>query len=153
VRLVDAEGEMLGVVSIAEALKTAEAASLDLVEVSPTAEPPVCKLMDFGKFKYELQRKVRSAKKKQKVVELKEIKLRPTIGQNDYEIKLRSVKKFLQEGNKVKISLRFRGREITHQENAFALIKKLQADVEELSKVEFAPKMDGKQLLMVLAPK
>jgi len=148
---VGADGQMAGVVSIAEALAAAAAAGMDLVEVSPNAEPPVCKVMDFGKFRYEMQRKARDAKKKQKVVELKEIKLRPTIGQHDYEIKVKSIRKFLEEGNKVKISLRFRGREITHQDIAMQLMQRLQTEMESVAKVELAPKMDGRQLLMVLA--
>ena len=141
---------MVGVVSIAEALAAAQAASADLVEVSPTAEPPVCKIMDFGKFRYELQRKARDAKKKQKVVAIKEIKLRPTIGQHDYEIKVKAARKFLEEGDKVKVSLRFRGREITHQDIALQLMVRMQTDLGALAKTELAPKMDGKQMLMVL---
>jgi translation initiation factor IF-3 len=153
VRLVDDVGEMIGVVPLAQALKLAQEKGLDLVEVSPTAEPPVCKILDFGKFKYEAKKKSHGAKKKQKIVELKEIKLRPNIGINDYEVKLRSIKKFIAEGDKVKITLRFKGREITHQEIGYKLLERLKGDVEEISKIELAPKMDGKQMLMIITPK
>jgi translation initiation factor IF-3 len=153
IRLVDADGTMVGIVALRDALAKAEEAGLDLVEISPTAEPPVCKIMDFGKYKYEAQKKTRDARKRQKTVELKEIKLRPTIGQNDYDVKLRSIIKFLNEGNKVKITVRFRGREITHQEVAVVLLDRLKVDVDEVAKIEYSPRMEGRQMLMILAPK
>jgi translation initiation factor IF-3 len=145
---------MLGIVSLQQALRIAEEKGLDLIEISPQAEPPVCKTLDFGKYKYEAKKKAQDARKKQKVVELKEIKLRPNIGQNDYEVKLRSIEKFIAEGNKVKVTLKFKGREVTHQELGIALLDRIKNDLLELCKVEHAPKADGnKQLLMVLAPK
>ena len=144
---------MIGIVPLAEGLRLAATRSLDLVEISPTAEPPVCKILDFGKFKFEARKKIHDARKKQKVVEIKEIKLRPNIGQNDYEVKLRSAVKFINEGDKVKITLRFKGREITHHEIGLALLERFRDDLAEISKVEFAPKMEGKQLLMIIVPK
>jgi len=144
---------MVGIVPLAEGLRLAATRSLDLVEISPTAEPPVCKLLDFGKFKFEARKKVHDARKKQKVVEIKEIKLRPNIGQNDYEVKLRSAVKFINEGDKVKVTLRFKGREITHQELGINLLERFRDDLAEISKVEFAPRMEGKQLLMIVVPK
>jgi translation initiation factor IF-3 len=152
VRLVDSDGAMLGVVNLREALARAVERGLDLVEISPNAEPPVCKILDYGKYKYEVQKRAHEAKKKQKVVEVKEIKLRPGIGENDYKVKLRSVIGFIEDGDKVRVSLRFRGREITHQEIGMRLLERLQQDTESLAKVESSPKMDGKQLLMILAP-
>lgn len=144
---------MLGIVPLQEALKLARERDLDLVEISPNAEPPVCKILDFGKFKYEAKKKAHEARKKQKVVELKEIKLRPNIGQNDYEVKLRSITKFINEGDKVKITLKFKGREVTHQELGFKLLERVKNDLEDIAKVEFAPKMEGKQMLMILSAK
>lgn len=152
VRVVDASGEMVGVIPIRDAIKMAEEAGLDLVEVSPNAEPPVCKIIDFGKYKYEAQKKAHEAKKKQKIIEIKEIKLRPNIGQNDYDVKLKNIIRFIKEGDKVKITLKFRGREVTHQEVAFELFKRIQEDIEDIAKIEFSPKMEGKQMLMILAP-
>jgi translation initiation factor IF-3 len=153
VRLVDDEGEMIGVVTLQEALKLALEKGLDLVEISPNADPPVCKILDFGKFKYEAKKKAQEAKKKQKVVEIKEIKIRPNIGQNDYDVKMRSMQKFLAEGDKVKITLRFKGREITHQEIAFKLFDQIKEDLQELCKIETSPRMEGRQMLMIIAPK
>jgi translation initiation factor IF-3 len=147
------DGEMIGIVPLAEGLRLAASRSLDLVEISPTAEPPVCKVLDFGKFKFEARKKVHDARKKQKVVEIKEIKLRPNIGQNDYDVKMRAAVKFINEGDKVKITLRFKGREITHQELGMNLLERFRDDMAEISKVEFAPKMEGKQLLMIIVPK
>jgi len=144
---------MVGVVPLAEGLSLAKARSLDLVEISPNAEPPVCKLLDFGKYKFEARKKVHDARKKQKVVEIKEIKLRPNIGQNDYDVKLRSAVKFIGEGDKVKVTLRFKGREITHQEIGMTLLERFRDDLAEIGKVEYAPRMEGKQLLMIIVPK
>ncbi|MDI9350017.1 MAG: translation initiation factor IF-3 [Candidatus Symbiobacter sp.] len=153
VRLVDQDGEMLGVVSRNEALEKAAAAGLDLVEVAPNAEPPVCKILDYGKFKYEEQKRKNEARKKQKIIEIKEIKLRPTIDDNDYNVKLRAMQRFLEEGDKVKITLRFRGRELTHQDLGMKLLVQVKNDLEETAKVEQHPKMEGRQMIMVLAPK
>ena len=153
VRLIDASGEMLGVVSIKSALFAASKAGLDLVEISPQAEPPVCKIMDYGKYRYEMQKKKNEAKKNQKIVELKEIKLRPTIETNDYLVKLKMAQKFLGEGNKVKVTMRFRGREMSHQEYGMRIFEKLQEDLKELAKVEQAPKLDGINAIMLLSPK
>lgn len=144
---------MIGVVPLRDALERAAAAGLDLVEISPGAEPPVCKLLDYGKYKYEAQKRAQEAKKKQKVVEIKELKYRPNIGENDYQVKMRSLVKFIGEGDKVKITLRFRGREITHKEIAMKLLDRIVADTAEFTKVELAAKMEGKMMLMVLSPK
>ena len=152
-RLISGDGEMVGVVPISQAMSLAEAQGLDLVEISPNSEPPVCKIINFGKFKYEIKKKAHDAKKKQKIVEIKEIKLRPNIGQNDYDVKLKSIKRFITEGDKVKVTLRFRGREITHHEIGMELMSKLQEDTLCIAKTELLPRMDGKQIIMVLAPK
>ena len=152
-RLVGADGEMLGVVSRNEALEKAAAAGLDLVEVAPTADPPVCKILDYGKFKYEEQKRKNEARKKQKIIEIKEIKLRPTIDDNDYNVKLRAMQRFIEEGDKVKITLRFRGRELTHQDLGMKLLIQVKQDLDEIVKVEQHPKMEGRQMIMVLAPK
>lgn len=146
------DGEQLGILTPAEAIAMAEAKGLDLVEVSPTAQPPVCKILDFGKYRYELQKKAKEAKKKQKVIEIKEIKLRPNIDTNDYNVKLRAIHKFLDEGDKVKITLRLRGREMAHMDIAFDLLKKLEADVTQVAKIESSAKAEGRQVVMVLAP-
>lgn len=143
---------MLGVVGLNEALRIAQDRGLDLVEVSPNAEPPVCKILDFGKFKYEAQKKAHEAKKKQKVIEIKELKIRPNIGPGDYTVKLKSIKSFIEDGNKVKITLKFRGREITHDEIGMQLMQRIMADTAEYAKAEQEPKMDGKQIMMVLIP-
>lgn len=152
-RLVGADGEMIGVVPIREALERAEQAGLDLVEVAPQAEPPVCKILDFGKFKYEEQKKKNEARKRQKVIEVKEIKFRPGIDDHDYDVKMRAMKKFLGEGDKVKITLRFRGRELAHQELGAKLLDRVRADLVDLAKVEQYPRMEGRQMTMVIAPK
>ena len=131
----------------------AEEAGLDLVEVSPNADPPVCKILDFGKFKYESQKRKAEARKKQKVIEIKEIKLRPNIDDNDYNIKMRSMIKFLEEGDKVKVTLRFRGREMAHQDLGVKVLDRVRSDLDELGKVEQFPKMEGRQMVMVIAPK
>lgn len=141
---------MIGVTAIAQALAAAETAGLDLVEIAPNSEPPVCKILDYGKYKYELHKKAVEARKKQKVVELKEIKLRPTIDANDFSIKMRSAKAFLEEGDKVKVSLRFRGRELSHQEIGMALITKVKETLADYCKIEYDAKFEGKQIVMVL---
>ncbi len=142
---------MQGVVSVRAALEAAEAAGLDLVEISPNSEPPVCKILDYGKYKYEMHKKAVEAKKKQKVIELKEIKLRPTIDDNDFNVKMRSARAFLSEGDKVKITLRFRGREMSHQELGYQLINRVKETLADLSKVEYDAKFEGKQIVMILA--
>ncbi len=144
---------MLGVVNIFDALQAGWEAGLDVVEVSPNAEPPVCKLLDFGKFKYEQQKKANEARKKQKVIEIKEIKMRPGIDDHDYDVKKRAMVRFLEEGDKVKVTLRFRGREMVHQELGYKLLERLKADLGELAKVEAHPRMEGRQMTMVVAPK
>jgi translation initiation factor IF-3 len=153
VRLIDAEGEQVGVVSLDDALDRAFTAGLDLVEISPNAEPPVCKILDFGKFKYEVQKKKAEAKKKQRVIEIKEIKVRPGIDDNDYNIKMRSVRRFLEDGDKVKVTLRFRGRELAHQELGAKLLDRIRDEMADLAKVEQFPKMEGRQMIMVIAPR
>jgi translation initiation factor IF-3 len=153
VRLVGAEGEQLGVVPLAEAQAAADEASMDLVEISPGAEPPVCKLMDYGKFRFEEQKKQQAARKKQKQIQVKEIKFRPGTDIGDYNVKLRNLTRFLTEGDKVKVTLRFRGREMAHQELGRDLLKRVETDLEELGTVEQFPRMEGRQMVMVLAPK
>ena len=153
VRLIGVEKEPLGIVSIAEALRLADIAELDLVEISPLADPPVCRIMDIGKFKYAEAKKLHEAKLKQKQVQIKEIKFRPGTDDGDYNIKLRNLIKFLDDGDKTKITLRFRGREMAHQEIGMALIQRVRADLEEHAVVEQFPKMEGRQMVMMLAPK
>jgi len=152
IRLIDQDGENAGVVSPAAAMEMAEEVGLDLVEISPGASPPVCKIMDFGRFKYEQQKKAGEAKKKQKIIEIKEVKFRPNIDTHDYDVKMRSVTKFLGEGDKVKVTLRFRGREMAHQERGRELLTKIAGDIEEIGKIEAMPKMEGRQMTMVVAP-
>jgi translation initiation factor IF-3 len=151
--LVGAEGEQLGVVSLDEAQTVAEQANMDLVEISPQAEPPVCKVMDYGKFRFEEQKKQQAARKKQKQIQVKEIKFRPGTDIGDYNVKLRNLTKFLTEGDKVKVTLRFRGREMAHQDLGRDLLKRVESDLAELGTVEQFPKMEGRQMVMVLAPK
>ena len=153
VRCVGPDGEMIGVLSLHEALAQAEQFGLDLVEVSPHADPPVCKILDFGKFKYEAQKKKNEAKKKQKVIEVKEIKMRPNIDDHDYQTKMRAVNRFLEEGDKVKLTMRFRGREMAHQEIGLNVLKRVQDDLGEVAKVESHPKLEGRQMIMVVAPR
>ena len=153
IRLIDASGENRGVVSIAEALSTAEEAGLDLVEIVPGSDPPVCKIMDFGKFKYEAQKRKTEARKKQKIIEIKEIKMRPNIDVHDYDVKMRSIQKFLHEGDKVKVTMRFRGREMAHQELGMKVLERVRDDLGELAKVEQLPKLEGRQMIMVMAPR
>jgi len=152
VRLVAEDGSMIGVVPFRDALTRAEEAGLDLVEVSPTAKPPVCKILDYGKFKYESQKKANAARKKQKVIEVKEIKMRPSIDDNDYGIKMRKVREFLDEGDKVKVTMRFRGREMAHQHLAMDLLNKVREQMVDVAKVEQMPKLEGRQMIMVMAP-
>ncbi|WP_232831320.1 translation initiation factor IF-3 [Pseudogemmobacter bohemicus] len=153
IRLIGADGENVGVVTPARAMAMAEEAGLDLVEISPNAVPPVCKIMDFGKFKYETQKREAEARKKQKIIEIKEIKFRPGTDEHDYQVKMRSVLKFLGEGDKVKVTLRFRGREMAHQELGLELLNRVSADVGEAGKVESMPKLEGRQMVMMIAPK
>jgi translation initiation factor IF-3 len=153
VQLIDAEGENHGTLSTATALEMAQEAGLDLVAISPNASPPVCKILDLGKFKYQAQKKAAEARKKQKVIEVKEIKLRPNIDDHDYEVKMRSVSKFLEDGDKVKVTMRFRGREMAHQERGLDLLFKVRDEMGEFSKVESTPRSEGRQMVMVLAPK
>ncbi|MFN8832290.1 MAG: translation initiation factor IF-3 [Alphaproteobacteria bacterium] len=153
IRLVDENAEMIGVMPTIQALKLAAEKGLDLVEISPTAKPPVCKIMNYGKYKYELQKKAQAAKKKQKIVETKEIKVRPTIAEGDLQIKLRNAIKFLEDGNKVRFSLQFKGREITHNEVGFAIIERIKSELIDIARIEFEPKMEGRQIFMIVAPK
>jgi translation initiation factor IF-3 len=152
VRLIDDAGEMLGVVSLRDAQARADDLGLDLVEVSPTAQPPVCKILDYGKFKYEAQKKANAARKKQRVIEVKEIKMRPSIDDNDYNIKMRKIFSFLEEGDKVKVTMRFRGRELAHQDIAMRVLTRVRDQVGELAKIEQFPRMEGRQMVMVMAP-
>ncbi len=152
VRLIDETGENRGVVSIKEALAAAEEAGLDLIEISPQANPPVCKILDIGKYKYEMQKRKAEAKKKQKVVEIKELKLRPMIDTHDYEVKVKQAKKFLGEGNKVKFTMRYKGREMNTADMGKDVLMRLLDDLEGICKVESEPKMEGKQMMMVIAP-
>jgi len=153
VRLVGKEGEPLGIVPISQALKMAEEAEVDLVEIAPTAKPPVCKMMDYGKFKYREAKKAHEAKLKQKQIHVKEVKFRPGTDEGDYKIKLRNLVKFLEEGDKAKVTLRYRGREMAHQEFGYRLIERVRNDLESVAVIEQFPKMEGRQLIMVLAPK
>ena len=153
VRLIGAEGEQIGVVSRDDALNRAANLGLDLVIVADKSDPPVCKILDYGKFKYEEQKKKNEARKKQKTIEVKEIKLRPNIDSHDYDVKMRSIVKFLNEGDKVKVTMRFRGREMAHQNLGLDVLHRVRDDMEELSKIEQFPKMEGRQMVMVLSPK
>ena len=153
VRLIDETGTNVGVVSREDAQERATKAGLDLVEVSPDAEPPVCKILDVGKFKYQEQKKAAEARKKQKVVEIKEIKMRPNIDDHDYDVKMRSIRRFFEEGDKVKITLRFRGREMAHQSLGMDVLRRVKTDCETIAKVESEPRFEGRQMVMVLAPR
>lgn len=152
VRVVDENGEMVGVMSPSDALEKAYAAGMDLIEVSPNANPPVCKILDYGKYKYEQQKKAAEARKKQKVVDVKELKMRPGIEEHDFNVKLKSAVKFLEDGDKVKFTLRFRGREMAHVDIGRDVLERFKAELKELSKVELQPKMEGRVMMMVLAP-
>lgn len=151
-RVIDQHGEMLGVLSIDEALRRAREVDLDLVEVSPNAVPPVCKIIDFGKFKYETQKKLHDARKNQKRTDTKEVKMRPNIAGGDYDVKLRNAKRFIAEGHRVRVSLVFRGREIAHSDVGMKVIDAFRADMEDVAKLEVAPKMEGRQIFMMLVP-
>ncbi len=153
IRLIGPEGENLGVVAPARGMALAEEAGLDLVEISPNAVPPVCKIMDFGKFKYDQQKREAEARKKQKIIEVKEIKFRPGTDTHDYDVKMRNVLKFLENGDKVKVTLRFRGREMAHQQLGLELLNRVAADVGELGKVENMPKLEGRQMVMMIGPR
>jgi translation initiation factor IF-3 len=152
VRLIDQDGEMQGVMSARDAMLRAFSVGLDLLEISPNADPPVCKILDFGKYKYELQKKKNEAKKKQKVIEIKEIKVRPNIDENDYQVKMRAMKSFIEEGDKVKVTLRFRGREMAHQDIGIRVLERIRAELETTTKVEQMPRLENRQMVMVLAP-
>jgi translation initiation factor IF-3 len=153
VQLIDDGGHNRGIVTIQEALQLAEDAGLDLVEISPNVEPPVCKIVDLGKLKYQSQKKAAEARKKQKVIEIKEIKMRPNIDTHDYEVKMKAVRRFFEEGDKVKLTLRFRGREMAHMELGMDLLNKVREDTAAIAKVEAEPKLEGRQMMMVLAPR
>jgi len=153
VLLIDAEGEKRGVMKIEDALDLAANAGMDLVEVSPNADTPVCKVLDYGKYKYQAQKKANEAKKKQKVIEVKEIKLRPGIDTHDYDVKMRAMKRFFDDGDKVKVTMRFRGREMAHTELGFDLLQKVKSDTDGFAKVEYEPKMEGRQMIMILSPR
>ncbi|MBU0601708.1 MAG: translation initiation factor IF-3 [Gammaproteobacteria bacterium] len=152
IRLVGEEGEQLGIMSARQALSLAEEAGIDLVEIAPLAKPPVCRLMDFGKFKYQEAKRAAEAKSKQKQIQVKEVKFRPGTDEGDYQIKLRNLTRFLQDGDKAKVTLRFRGREMAHQEFGIRLLERVKADLEAVAVVEQFPKLEGRQLIMVLAP-
>lgn len=153
VRLIDQHGEMQGVLSARDALIRAYDVGLDLVEISPNAVPPVCKILDYGKYKYEQQKKANEARKKQKVVEIKEIKVRPNIDDHDYDVKMRQMKGFIAEGDKVKVTLRFRGREMAHQDLGVKLLDRVKTEMADVSKVESEPMLEGRQMIMVMAPR
>jgi len=153
VRLVDERGGMVGIVGRNEALAMAADAGLDLVEIAPGADPPVCKILDYGKFKYEEQKKKNEARKKQKIIEVKEIKLRPSIDDHDYQVKMRSMNKFIEEGDKVKVTMRFRGRELAHQELGMNVLMRVKDDLDGIAKVEQTPRMEGRLMTMVVSPK
>ncbi|WP_312846845.1 translation initiation factor IF-3 [Stappia sediminis] len=152
VQLIDHEGENRGIVPTEEALGMASEAGLDLVEIAPNSVPPVCKILDYGRYKYQAQKKAAEARKKQKTVEIKEIKMRPNIDTHDYEVKMRNMKRFFDDGDKVKVTLRFRGREMAHQDLGMALLNKVREETAEIAKVESYPKLEGRQMIMVLAP-
>ena len=153
VRCIGADGEQLGVIPINEALKIADNLSLDLVEIQPNVDPPVCKILDYGKFKYEAQKRKNEARKKQKIIDIKEIKLRPNIDHHDFNVKMKSVKKFIDNGDKVKVTLRFRGREMAHHELGSTVLDRVKENTSDMCKVEVLPKLEGRQMVMVLAPK
>ena len=153
VRLVGLDGEMVGVVLLEAAKEHANEAGMDLVEISPNADPPVCKILDYGKYKYEAQKKANTARKKQKTIDVKEIKMRPSIDVHDYDVKMRNARRFLDEGDKVKVTIRFRGREMAHQEQGMQVLDRVRGDLDELAKVEQFPHMEGRLMTMVVAPR
>ena len=152
VRLIGTDGEIIGIMSGREALKMAEEADTDLVEISPNATPPVCRLMDYGKFKYQEQKIAAEARAKQKIIQVKEIKLRPGTDENDYQVKMRNIKRFIEDGDKVKVTLRFRGREMAHQEIGMRQLERIREELAEMAQVESMPKLEGRQMVMMLAP-
>ena len=152
-RVIGADGEMVGVLSREEALALAEESGMDLVEIQPTADPPVCRIMDYGKFKFEAQKKANAAKKKQKIVEIKELKFRPTTDDGDYNIKLRNLRRFLEEGDKVKVNIRFKGREMAHQELGMQMAARIEKDLADEVVIEQRPRLEGRQMIMMVAPK
>lgn len=152
-RLIGTDNELIGVVPLADALRLGDEQDVDLVEIAPNAEPPVCRLMDYGKFKYQEQKKAHEAKLKQKVIQIKEVKFRPGTDEGDYNIKLRNITRFLEDGDKCKITLRFRGREMSHQEIGMRILERLKADLVDTAQVEQFPKLEGRQMVMVIAPK
>lgn len=152
VRLVDENGEMIGVLSHKDALERAYKAGLDLVEVSPNADPPVCKILDYGKYKFEEQKRRAEIRKKQKVIDIKEIQLRPGIDKHDFDVKMRSARKFIEEGDKLKVTLRFRGRELSHQELGMDVLNRVKDSLQDIAKVEQHPKLEGKRVIMVMGP-
>ncbi len=153
VRLIGIDGEQLGIVKVAQALDLAEEHDVDLVEIAPNATPPVCRLMDYGKFRYQEQKRQQEARAKQKVVQVKEVKFRPATDEGDYNVKLRNVRRFIEDGDKVKVSLRFRGREMAHQELGMRVLERVRDDVEDICQVESFPRLEGRQMVMVLAPR
>ncbi len=153
VRLIDEQGENVGIVATDEAIERAEDAGMDLVEISPGADPPVCKILDYGRFKYQDQKKKNEARKKQKTIDIKEIKMRPNIDTHDYDVKMRSINRFIADGDKVKVTMRFRGREMVHQELGLKILDRVRDQLDEVAKVEQFPKMEGRQMIMVVAPK
>jgi translation initiation factor IF-3 len=153
VLLIDQNGEKQGIMPISAALEAAEEVGLDLVEISPNSDPPVCKILDYGKYKFQEQKKKNEARKRQKTVEIKEIKLRPNIDTHDYEVKAKAMHRFFEEGDKVKVTLRFRGREMAHPELGMKLLQQVKADFEPVAKVEYEPRMEGRQMIMILAPR
>ena len=153
VRLIDQDGEMQGVMTAREAIQRAFSVGLDLLEISPNAEPPVVKILDFGKYKYEQQKQKNEARKKQKVIEIKEIKVRPNIDENDYQVKMRAMKSFIEEGDKVKVTLRFRGREMAHQDIGVRVLERIRAEMDLTTKVEQMPRLENRQMVMVLSPR
>ncbi len=153
VRLIDERGENVGIVATDEAIERAEDAGMDLVEISPGAEPPVCKILDYGRFKYQDQKKRNEARKKQKTIDVKEIKMRPNIDQHDYDVKMRSINRFIADGDKVKVTMRFRGREMVHQELGLKVLDRVRDQLDEVAKVEQFPRLEGRQMIMIVAPK
>jgi len=153
VRVVDHEGEQLGVLAIGDALDRAADVGLDLVEVAPNADPPVCKFLDYGKYKYEAQKKKSEARKKQKIIDVKEVKMRPGIDEHDYQVKMRNMRRFLDDGDKVKVTIRFRGREMVHQDLGMRVLDRVRGELEELVKVELMPRLEGRQMIMIMAPR
>ena len=153
VRVVDHEGEQLGVLSVTDALNRAADVGLDLVEVAPNADPPVCKFLDYGKYKYEAQKKKSEARKKQKIIDVKEIKMRPGIDEHDYQVKMRNMHRFLEDGDKVKVTIRFRGREMVHQDLGMKVLDRVREELDEMVKVELMPRLEGRQMIMIMAPR